>query len=643
MGYIRGGTILRINLNDGKVIREPTSLYTEKFLGGRGISTSILYQGVSPGIKPYDSENMLIFGVGPLVGSLFPGACRTDVLAKSPVTMAIGNTSIGGYWGSELKFAGYDHLVIQGKAPEPVYLSIHNDEVEIRKADKVWGQDCYQTPKIIREELKEPRACIICIGPAGERLIRYASIHTSMGNVAARTGLGAVMGSKNLKAIAVRGTKGLKVAAPSRFYEECQKLHELIKQDPLYEELHTVGLTKWQDKEYRAIYSNIGDPWPENLSLEGFLKEHLYKRVGCFGCPVACMDSYQIPEIGAGVVKCSPYSDLTWDLRNADMKVFWAVMTLCQKAGIDARSLSNVIAWLMELYKNKIITEDDVDGIPMEYGSSEAILEITRKILHREKIGDLLAEGTVEAAKRIGRGSENYIQHAKGSPIDTHIPPLKGVGLATAVSATGEGLKGFIVSEMDTALTIGVTGDQEVIENSLKKWEAISERITGTKNAADPRLTEGKAPFVQYNEDRNALGDLLGICTWMTPFIGLPITPEHMAYLLGIGLGIDITPESLLETSARVRHLQRAFEIREGLTRDDDKLTKGFYREMKSDGDKKNKVSLEPEELEKLKDEYYKLRGWDINTGAPTRETLERFGLKEVADDLQRYGKLPSI
>jgi aldehyde:ferredoxin oxidoreductase len=641
MGPLRGGTILRINLTDGKVVRETTSLYAEKFLGGRGINTSILYQGVGPAVKPYDPENMLIFGVGPLVGSLFPGACRTDVLAKSPVTMAIGNASLGGYWGAELKFAGYDNLVIQGRAAEPVYLSIHNDEVEIRKADKIWGQDCYQTPKIVREELKDPKACIVCIGPAGEKLIRYASINTSMGNVAARTGLGAVMGSKNLKAIAVRGTKGLNVAEPSKFYDECKKLHELIKQAPAYKDMHTVGLTRWQDKEYRAIYSLIGEPWDESLDLQGFLKENLHKRVGCFGCPVGCMDSYQFPEIGGGVVKCSPYADLTWDLRITDMKVFWEVMTLCQRDGIDARSLANIIAWLMELYKNKIITEDDTDGIPMEYGSKEAILEIARKILHREKIGDLLAEGIVEAAKKIGRGSENYIQHAKGSPIDTHIPPLKGVGLATAVSATGEGIKGFIVSEMDTALTIGKIGDQAAIEKSLKKWEAVSEQVAGTKKAADPRLTVGKASFVYYNEDRNSLGDLLGVCTWMTPFIGLPITPDHMAHLLSIGLGVDVSPELLLETSARVRHLQRAFEIREGLNRADDKLAKGFYRDMKSDQDKETKVSLSPEELEKLKDEYYQLRGWDVNTGTPTRETLERFGLKEVADDLQRHGKLP--
>jgi len=639
MEFLRGGKILRIDLSRREITEEPTGPYQERFIGGRGINSWLLYRGTGPSIQPYDPANMLIFGVGPLVGTLFPGACRVDVMAKSPVTKAIGNASLGGYWGPELKFAGYDHLVIQGRSERPVYISIYNDQVEIREASRLWGKDCYETPQIIRDELGDPRFSILCIGPAGERLIRYASISSSMGNVAARTGLGAVMGSKNLKAIAVRGTKGIKLAAPERYYQECQRLHQLVRESPFYKDLHTIGLTKWQDMEYRAIYSLLGDPWDEKLKLQEFLKENLYKRVGCFGCPVACMDSYQFPEIAAGIVKCSPYADLTWDLRNNDMKVFWEVMTMCQKAGLDARSLGNILAWLMELYKNQIINEDDTDGIAMRYGNKEAILEMSKRIIEREKIGDILAEGIVEAAKKIGRGSEKYVQHAKGSPIDTHIPPLKGIGLATAVSATGEGIKGFIVSEMDTALTIGRTKDQAAIEEVLKKWEGISEQVAGTKKAADPRLTEGKAIFVCYNEDRNSVADLLGVCTWMTPFIGLPITVEHMGQLLSIGLGRDIAVESLLEASARMRHLQRAFEIREGLGgREADKLAPGFYREMKSDYDRTTRVSLSPEELERLKDEYYQLRGWDVRTGIPTRETLARYGLEEVADDLARLG-----
>lgn len=635
---LRGGEILRVDLTTGKVSKEPTAPYGERVMGSRGINTLLLYEKVGPEVRPLEPGNHLIFGAGPLTGTLFPGSCRTDVLAKSPVTGAIGNASIGGYWGPELKFAGYDHLVVEGRADRPVYLYIHDETVEIREAEGLWGKDCFETPGAVRGAIGDRRAQVVCIGPAGERQVLYSTINTAMGNVAARTGLGTVMGSKNLKAIAVRGSRGISVADPPAFLAGCERLHQLIKSSPLYHELHTVGLTRWQDKEYRAIYSLMGDPWADSLKLEEFGQKNLYKRVGCFGCPVSCMDSYQIPQVGSGVVKCSPYADLTWDLRNPDMLVFWEVMVMCQRYGVDARSMANVIAWLMELYEKGIITEDDTDGIPVKYGSKEAILEMARKIIHRERIGDILADGLVEASRRIGRGSEEYLLHSKGSPIDTHIPPLRGVSLATAVSATGEGIKGFIVSEFATALTIGQTQDEAQIRKALGRWEENARQVAGSAQAADPRLSEGKAAYVRHNEDQNGLGDIVGVCTWMTSFMGLPITVEHMADLISIGFGRPVTPEALFEAVARTRHLQRAYEIREGMTRAHDALPKRFYQQIKPEVASASRVALSPEELERLKDDYYRLRGWDVQTGAPRRETLERCGLKEVADDLERRG-----
>ncbi|MDP6560948.1 MAG: aldehyde ferredoxin oxidoreductase C-terminal domain-containing protein, partial [Candidatus Binatia bacterium] len=520
-------------------------------------------------------------------------------MAKSPVTGAIGNASIGGYWGPELKFAGYDHLVVEGKADRPVYLYICDDTVEVREANELWGKDCYETPGLLRKQIENERAQVICIGPAGERQVIYATINSSMGNVAARTGLGAVMGSKNLKAIAVRGTRGFQTANPEQFFEECRQLHQLVRSSRVYQDLHTFGLTKWQDKEYQGIYALFGSTWQglKEIKLQEFLEQNLYKRVGCFGCPVACMDSYNIQGTTSGVVKCSPYADLTYDIQNADMQVFWETMVLCQRYGMDARSVANVLSWLMELYERKIITEDDTDGISLHYGSKEAIIEITRKMIARERIGDLLADGMLEAAKRIGRGSEEFIQHSKGSPIDTHIPPVRGIGLATAVSPTGEGIKGFVVSELDTAITIGTTQNEEEVEKTLKRWEKMSEQVTGNPRAGDPRLREGKAALVRHHEDQNGIGDIVGICTWMTPFMGLPITPKHLVDLLHVGGGPKITTEELMEASTRVRHLQRAYEAREGMTREHDRLPKSFYRELKSDQESKGKMALDAAEL----------------------------------------------
>ncbi|MBI2876945.1 MAG: hypothetical protein HYY20_08690 [Candidatus Tectomicrobia bacterium] len=637
MGYLWGGEILRVNLTTGEIRKEPTAPYAERLVGSRGINSLLLYETVGPEVRPLEPGNRLIFGTGPLTGTLFPGSCRTDVLAKSPVTGAIGNASIGGYWGPELKFAGYDHLVVEGKADRPVYLAIRDETVEIRSAESLWGKDCFETPGALRKEIGDRRVQTVCIGPAGERQVLYSTINSSMGSVAARTGLGAVMGSKNLKAIAVRGSRGVQAADPSAFLAGCERLHQLIRSTPMYHELHTFGLTKWQDKEYRAIYSMMGEPWAESLRLQEFMETNLYKRVGCFGCPVSCMDSYQISQ-GSGVVKCSPYADLTWDLRNPDLLVFWEVMVMCQRYGVDARSMANVIAWTMELYERGIITEDDTDGLPVKYGSKEAILEMARKIIQRERIGDLLADGLVEAAQRIGRGSEEYLLHSKGSPIDTHIPPLRGVSLATAVSATGEGIKGCIVSEFGTALTIGQTQDEAKIQKALERWQENARQVAGSPQAADPRLNEGKAAYVRHNEDQNGLGDIVGVCTWMTAFMGLPINVEHMAELIAIGSGTPTSTERLFQAVAQTRHLQRAYEIREGMTRAQDILPQRFYQQIKPEMAATSRVALSPEELERLKDEYYQLRGWDVQTGAPRRETLERAGLPEVAADLARRG-----
>jgi aldehyde:ferredoxin oxidoreductase len=219
MEYLRGGRILRVNLTDGKIRCDPVRPYVDRFVGGKGINLKILFDNLERGIKPFDPKNLLLFGAGALVGTPFPGACRIDVMAKSPVTEAFGDSGMGGYLAAELKFAGYDALVIEGKTEKPVYLSIRDDQVEIRDASAIWGHDTYETPVMVRQELNDPAAQVISIGQAGERLVVYASINSGTGNSAARTGMGAVMGSKNLKAIAVRGTGGISVARPKEFLE----------------------------------------------------------------------------------------------------------------------------------------------------------------------------------------------------------------------------------------------------------------------------------------------------------------------------------------------------------------------------------------------------------------------------------------
>jgi aldehyde:ferredoxin oxidoreductase len=639
MGQLYGGRILRVNLTEGTATTEPVASYADRFIGGKGINAKILFDEVSPDIRPFDAENCLLFGVGPLVSTTFPGACRIDVMAKSPVTGALGDSGMGGYLGSELKFAGYDNLVITGKAEKPVYLAIKDDEVEIRDAAAIWGHDTYETPQMIRQELNSPEAAVVSIGPAGENLVVYASIQSPSGNAAARTGLGAVMGSKMLKAIAVRGTRGIGIAQPREFLAACQKLRYDITQNHFYPDVHAWGLTKIHDKEMRFSYNIIGETFEgeewEKVSEVDFAVKYLYNRVGCFACPVACFDSYDLPEAGgAGCMKCSPPGDLTWDVRNPDLMVFWKAFVLCQRYGLDARSLSNLLNWLMELYEHDIITAADTDGIAMRWGSPEAILSMARKLSYREGIGGLLADGISAAAKRFGSASEEYLLMSKGSLSDVHSIPIKSRALGFSVSPIGADAQTQPVLDTATTRKYLVARDEEEFQLLAKRYLDRAEQEVGIREAPDPRTTSGKAALVRQNEARTAMSDVSGVCTWMTSFIGLPVDINTIANVLTLGLGKTVTTDDVAQAGLRMQYLERAFEARLGMTRDDDKVSKGYYSRPKPTVKDHKKLGVNEAELENMKDDYYQMMGLDVKTGMPTREGLERLSMADVADRL---------
>ena len=635
MGNLRAGRILRVNLTDGEVSTEPVAPY-EKFMGGKGINLKILFDNIEAETGPFDPENPLLFGAGPLVGTPFPGASRIDVMSKSPVTGALGDAGMGGYLGAELKFAGYDNLVVEGIAEKPVYLYVRDDRVEIRDASAIWGRDTYETPVMVREDAGDPAAQVVCIGPAGERLVVYASIMSGTGNSAARTGIGAVMGSKNLKAIAIRGTGGLGVDRPNEFLEGCKRLLEDMKQNVMYQELHERGLTRIHDREMRGIYELMGKTWEgsETICEEEFLNEHLHSRVGCFACPAACFDGYDISGVGSGTAKCSPYGDLTWDLKNPDLLVFWRTFVDCQRYGLDARSLSNAIEWLMQLHENGIISAEDTDGTPMEWGSPEAIIQMARKLCYREGIGDLLADGLPAAAKKIGRGAEEYLIIAKGSPSDVHVPPLKTRVLASAVSAIGEDAQVQPLLDAISARRYVNAEDEASFEEAIKKYKDRAEKQVGMREAADPRVIDGKAALVRRDEERADIMDMMGVCTWMTSFMGLPVSNEVIAEFMAYGTGTKMDVDTLTEAATRIHHLERAILGVCGLTRKDDKVSKAYQGRFRPGGKPVPELGFTEDELEKMKDEYYQLIGWDLKTGMPTREALDKYGLEDVAEKM---------
>jgi aldehyde:ferredoxin oxidoreductase len=448
--------------------------------------------------------------------------------------------------------------------------------------------------------------------------------------------MGAVMGSKNLKAIAVRGTGGISVARPKEFLEGCRKLLDSIKQSKFYNALHETGLTRLHDREMRALYELLGPPGKgcETICEEDFLKEHLYKRVGCFACPVACFDSYNIAGGGAGAVKCSPYGDLTWDLGNPDLMLFWKTFVECQRYGLDARSLSNALAWLMRLHERGIISDRETNGIAMKWGSPEAILPMARKISFREGIGDLLADGLPVAARKIGKGAEDYLLISKGLPSDMHIPPIKTMVLACAVSPIGEDIQVQPFLEGVSARRYTKARNPASFDEAIKKYKDRAEKEVGIREAADPRVTEGKAALVRQDEERTDIADLAGVCTWMTSFIGLPVDANVIADFMSLGLGTPIKTETLVEAGLRMHHLERAFNCKCGLTREEDRVSKGYYDRLRPDGRLMPEISFTEADLEKMKDDYYQIMGWDVETGIPTRRTLEKYGLADVADSL---------
>ncbi|HEX78209.1 MAG TPA: aldehyde ferredoxin oxidoreductase family protein [Dehalococcoidia bacterium] len=634
MSDLYAGSILLIDLSTKQVSKEPTSSFSRQFLGGRGINGKLLYDRVPPEVDALDPQSLLLFGTGPLSGTACPGSSRIDVMAKSPMTGLIGFASIGGHAAAELKFAGYDHIAITGKADQPVYISVNNDEVQIKDASSIWGKDTYTAQTLLRQELGDPELKVLCIGPAGENVVRYATVQSGLGHGAGRTGTGAVMGSKKLKAIAIRGTKGLKLANAGEFLAKSEEVRSKLLQNRTALEWKNYGTARITDESLthagQLLVANFQrSAWDreKDVSPYAFQKKHLLRKAGCFGCPLQCMDVYHLPGIGGGVVSCMLYFGMPWATMLTDMDIWYESAILCQRQGIDVVSLSDMLAWAMELYQRGIITTKDTDGIPMEWGSGKAILEMSHKIVHREGFGDVLADGPVLAAQRIGRGSQEFAMHVKGLPL-TNYPynSSAGYALSAAVSPRGDTQKGSPLPEL-------VAGWE-----NLYAGEAATAAEKAQEAPTDPY--KGRAATLIEAQDNVALADCLGICKWLTTEFAEGMPSGWWAELYSAGTGLSTSPEAMLEAIKRVIDLERAYDCREGLTREQDRIPKRFLNTVVSEGPRKGGL-VEEDKLEGLKSEYYALRDWDVATGIPTRQTLERRGLRDVADDLERRHRLP--
>ncbi|MFC2002466.1 aldehyde ferredoxin oxidoreductase family protein [Chloroflexota bacterium] len=627
------GKILRVDLASGKINTEPTETYAKDFLGGRGINSWILFKETTQDTKPFHPENRLIFGTGPLVGTLVPAACRCTITTLNPLSGGHGDSNFGGHFSAELKFAGYDHVIFQGKAENLVYLWIDDDKIEIRDAGNLRGKSTFETDRLIKQEIGDLDIQTACIGPAGENLVPFASVHaTSATRASARCGMGAVMGSKNLKAVAVRGTGSVRVAEPERLFHIIDEIYSTVAESPFlktrgekgvlagldgYSQMGLIPIRNFQDYHFEEA---------NKIGVDGFLP-YLKGHASCFACPTHCDKYYRIddgmPWGGTWTydIELSP-SLFFAELLIADVNAVIKGFNLLNSYGMDEYDTFYAIAWAIECYERGILTKNDTDGLELRWGDSLLVLELIRRIAYKEgNLGRLLAKGVAKASREMGKGSDKYAMQMKGMAADDAKYPI-GWGLGVCVSTSGPShLKGALVSELRT----------------LTPEEA--KKFYGSEYACNPRAYEDKPKLVFECERLRAITDCCEICSFMSlhAYPGLPGLNE-IAKFLSVVTGETWTLEDLTIVAERIINVEKAINSRAGLTRKDDYPPERMFEAIPS-GPAKGQY-LDFSKFERMLDEYYELHGWEKESGLPTGEKLESLGLGEVAEKLEKWGKM---
>jgi len=610
-GYI--GRILYVDLTRESIeTRELSEEDADLFVGGIGLATKIVVEETDPHVDPYSPENTLVFMTGPLTGTLVPCTGRYVVAAKSPLTLAWGEAHASGFMGTEIKKAGFDGIVFKGKASKPVYLYVHDGEAEIRSAEHLWGLDIYETDAALKKELGG-NVRVATIGLAGERLVRYALIASDIlpdgPRIAGRTGMGAVMGSKNLKALAVRGTGSIRVKDPKRMRSILNRILPLILSSPTIQ-IYAASGTPGEVEEFyeygdMPIKNFTKGVWEgiKNLTADA-LKKYVKGHRACWACPIHC---WKYIELNGEIKGRSPEYETLASLGSMllidDTEAIIRANQLCNKYGIDTISTGNTIAWAIESYEKGLLTKEDTGGLELRWGDSGLLLKLIEMIGRREGFGRLLGEGCRLASKKIGRGSEKYCMHVKGLEMPMHDPrAFKGMGLQYATSNRGAcHLQGYVFR----------------IEQGQRSYDL------GIYDRYDRFATKGKGWVVGVRELWYAILESLVICKFME------IPPAHIAGLFTLVTGRRKTVKDLLEDARRIYDLQRMFNVANGISRKDDTLPERFLKEPLKEGGARGQVV----ELDEMLDEYYEYMGWDEN-GIPRKEELKRLGIWKLAEKL---------
>ncbi|HDL60200.1 MAG TPA: aldehyde ferredoxin oxidoreductase [candidate division WOR-3 bacterium] len=596
------GKLLRINLSTGKIKKEdiPENLL-KKFIGGRGLASKYLYDEIDPTVDPLSPDNKLIFTTGPLTGTPAPTGGRYMVVTKGPLTGTIASSNSGGFWGAELKRAGYDMIIIEGKSEKPVYILIKDDEVAIKDASHLWGLNTHETTDKLLVESGEHTAKVACIGPAGEKLVKFACVINDKHRAAGRTGVGAVMGSKMLKAILVKGTKKIVAFDEEKFRQVIKEKIDTMRKNPITGE----GLPKLGTKVLDNIINENGLYPTRNFQTGVFEftyevsgealveKGYLIKNKACYACPIGCGRITKLPSGREGE---GPEYETGWAFGAAcgvkDLIAITEANFLCNELGLDTISTGVTIACAMELFERGFIPKEDLSkGPELRFGSSEAIVYYTKAIAYREGLGDKLAEGSYRLAEAYGH--PEYSMSVKRQELPAYDPRgAQGHALEYATSNRGGcHVRGYM----------------------------ISPEILGVPEKLETQKLEGKAQWVKIFQDLTAVIDSAGLCL----FSSFALNADDYKDMIVAATGFDYSTDDVMKCGDRIWNLERLFNLKAGIKPEEDTLPKRFLEEPLPEGPQKGAVV----KLRELLPEYYKVRGWS-EKGIPTEEKLKELELE---------------
>ena len=614
------GKILRVDLTEGKLeIEEPSEIFYRRYLGGAGFVGYYLLKEVPKGADPLGPENVLIFATGTMTGVPVAGSGRSAVGAKSPLSGGYGEADVGGFFGAELKLAGFDAVVVRGKAASPVYLWIDGGKAEIRPADHLWGMKTRECQEAVRAELGERTARLAMIGPGGEKMVRYACVINDLKHAAGRTGMGAVMGSKNLKCVAARGRDAVPVADKDAVLDLAKFMRENWKEKSW--SMHDVGTSggidnlqergalptrNFQDGQFEGFEKITGARMRDTVMVD---------RGGCYACPIRCKrvveiddEDYQVDPLYGG----PEYETMGAFGSNCgvdDLRAISKANELCNAYSLDTISAGMAVSFAMECFENGLLTLDDTNGLDLSFGNGKAMVELTRQICEREGLGDLLAEGPDIAAKKIGPRAEAFLLNVKGQPFPMHECRTRhGQALGYAVSPTG-------ADHM-----------HNIWDGGLAR-EPLGERLLGLgiyESVPQTELNEHKIRAYTHSSNWCWVGNSVGLCAF------LPWTRDQTSELILAATGWETNLWELLKAGERCVTMARAFNMREGLTRADDVLPPRMNTPHVSGT--VHEKPVDPEFLYEAVSTYYGMMGWDPATGAPTEAKLKELDISWVSE-----------